>query len=49
MPAYLFSILRLSFVIAVDNEERKIRRSAAHEQADDYAHNRLLRRGAVAS
>jgi hypothetical protein len=49
MPAYLFSILRLSFVIARDNEERKIRRAAAREQADDYTHNRLLTRGAVTS
>jgi hypothetical protein len=50
MPAYLFSILRSSrssFVIARGNEERKIRRSAAREQADDYTHNRLHTRGAV--
>jgi len=49
MPAYLFSILRLSFVIARRDEERKIRRAAAREQADDYTHDRLLTRGVVAS
>jgi hypothetical protein len=49
MPAYLFSSLRLSFVIARDNEELKIRRSAARKQADDYTHNRLLARCAVTS
>jgi len=49
MPAYLFSSLRLSFVIARDNEELKIRRSAARKQADDYTHNRLFARGAVTS
>jgi hypothetical protein len=49
MPAYLFFILRSSFVIARGNEERKIRRGAAREQADDYTHDRLLKRGVVTS